>query len=363
MKKIFLLFFLAVSASAQYSNTTSGFIPNAPVVTDQFSLKYLPNTFIDAKGTISTFGTQAATGLYVRSDNSSEYSNVGISIDLGSTTSRDKFGIISHGFFNTLYPVYGSYFAYSNTGSGKPIGTTMAITGNYPWGYESSVATNIPIGVAKGGDFWAVTDALNVPAGGATAKGLESFGSAGTAYGVHAIALGTLSTTGTTYGIYAKGSGALNNYAGYFEGNVTVTGTFSNPSDVKLKKNIVGIDGALDKIMRLSPSNYEFKTDNYQNINLAKGSHYGFIAQDIEQVFPELVSNSSVVVSRSNSDFRQNRKLFGTVSNQVKEEVIETENIKTVNYLEIIPILTKAIQEQQKQIEELKFEIQKLKEK
>lgn len=361
MKKILLLCFLTINAFAQHSNTTAGFVPDAPVVTDQFGLKYLPNTFIDAKGTISTLGTQAATGLYVRSDNSSDYSNVGISIDLGSTATKDKFGIISNGFFNTLYPIYGSYFAYTNSGSGKPIGTTMAVTGNNPWGYESSVATNLPIGVAKGGDFWAISDAGSVPAGEATAKGLESFGSAGTAYGVHAIAQGTLSTTGTAYGIYAKGSGALNNYAGYFEGNVTVTGTFSNPSDVKLKRNIVGIDGALDKVMRLSPSNYEFKTDTYQNINLAKGSHYGFIAQDIEQVFPELVSNSSVVVSRSNSDFRQNRKLFGTASNQAKEEVVETENIKTVNYLEIIPILTKAIQEQQKQIEELKLEVQRLK--
>lgn len=361
MKKILLFLLISSKLLAQYPTTSVGYISTAPLITDQYGQKFVPNTFIESKGIISTSGTQGATGLYVRANNSSSLADVGISLEVGTTANNAKFGILGNGIYNTAYTINGINLLYKNTGTGKPTGVVMGVEGVNPWGYDGVATTNSITGVAKAGDFYATTTSP-VVGGQATAKGLESFGTAGIAYGVHAIAQGTSTSVGNAYGIYAKGTGALNNFAGYFEGNVTVTGTFSNPSDMKLKKNIIGIDNALEKILRLSPSNYEFNTDNYKEVNLSKGSHYGFIAQDIEKVFPELVSESSIVTSRSNNNRQTRNQLNSNITNEKEqEEVVLTENIKTVNYIEIIPILTKAIQEQQKQIEELKLEIQKLK--
>lgn len=345
----------------QYPSTIVGYKANAPAITDLFSQKFMPSSFIDAKGTITTTPVDAATGLYVKANNSSNLPDVGIAVELGNTSNTDKFGFFGNGTFNTTKSIFGMTLYYKNTGTGKPYGASISLTGNNPWGFDATVNTNLSTGTAKGGDFYAIYEAP-VVAGQATAKGLESYGNAGTAYGVHAIALGSLSTTGVSYGIYAKGSGALTNYAGYFEGNVTVTGTFSNPSDAKLKRNVTIIGDALSKVMQLNPSNYEFKTDTYKEMNLSKGVHYGFLAQDMEKVFPNLVSESSLVVGRSKQFSKsEENNLGGNRKAKEESETVVSEPIKTVNYLEMIPILTKAIQEQQLQIEALKAEIKQLK--
>ena len=62
--------------------------------------------------------------------------------------------------------------------------------------------------------------------------------------------------------------------------------------------------------------------------------HYGFIAQDFEKEFPELIS-----VKPDNN----------------------MANIKAINYLEIIPLLVSKIQMMQTEIDELKIQIKKLK--
>lgn len=345
----------------QYPSTTAGYRANAPVVTDMLSQKFMPSSFIDAKGTITTTPFDAANGLYVKVNNSSNRPDVGVIVELGNTSDTDKFGFFGNGTFNTTKSIYGINLSYNNTGIGKPTGASLSVAGRNPWSFDGVSSTNSPTGTSKGGDFYAVYEAP-VVAGQAIAKGLESYGEAGTAYGVHAIAVGSLNTAGVSYGIYAKGSGALTNYAGYFEGNVTVTGTFSNPSDAKLKRNVNIIGDALPKVMQLNPSNYEFKTDTYKEMNLSKGVHYGFLAQDMEKVFPNLVSESSLVVARSKQFSKsEETNLGGNRKEKEESETVVSEPIKTVNYLEMIPILTKAIQEQQLQIEALKAEIKQLK--
>jgi hypothetical protein len=47
-------------------------------------------------------------------------------------------------------------------------------------------------------------------------------------------------------------------------------------------------------INKLQPKNYEFKTDEkYASLNLPKGTHYGLLAQDLEQVLPNLVKEAA----------------------------------------------------------------------
>jgi hypothetical protein len=65
-----------------------------------------------------------------------------------------------------------------------------------------------------------------------------------------------------------------------------VNGTI-NTSDERLKKNIAEIEPTLDKVLKLKPSKWEPKFDDYV---LGKS---GFIAQELASVFPELVHEST----------------------------------------------------------------------
>lgn len=155
-------------------------------------------------------------------------------------------------------------------------------------------------------------------------------------YGVYGRAI---HNSGTKYGIYGTAGGTGTTYAGYFDGDVTVTGNFDNPSDMRLKRNITPLEqNVLNKVLNLNPVSFEFKTDEYSFIKLPEGTHTGFIAQEIELLFPELVN----VEKHPDS----NNEAF---------------TFKGVNYLEIIPLLTKAIQAQQVIIEDQKKEIEHLK--
>lgn len=113
-------------------------------------------------------------------------------------------------------------------------------------------------------------------------------------------------------------------------------------SDARLKKDINNFGSALDIIKKLQPKTYLFKRDEYSVLNLPKEKQYGFVAQDLEQVLPELVTTSKEQL-KMNANGKSMR-----------------EELKTINYTELIPILTKAIQEQQSQIEELKNMLSKL---
>jgi hypothetical protein len=64
-------------------------------------------------------------------------------------------------------------------------------------------------------------------------------------------------------------------------------GGWENLSDIRLKKNIVPLDGALDKILRLRGIKYQWK-DPKEHADM-RGVYMGMIAQDVEKVFPEWV--------------------------------------------------------------------------
>jgi hypothetical protein len=110
-------------------------------------------------------------------------------------------------------------------------------------------------------------------------------------------------------------------------GNLFVDGSIVSPSDINLKDNILEISHELsDNIMKLKPTQFTFKSDNKKQI------HYGFIAQEFEEFFPDLVC--------SKPD--------------------KTDTIKGINYLEIIPLLVGRIQQMQNEIDELKQQMQQL---
>ncbi len=178
--------------------------------------------------------------------------------------------------------------------------------------------------------------------GNAAGSGANSY------YGVYGYGSGS---AGADYGIYGvQGSGA-NDWAGYFSGNVGYTGMLLSTSDNKLKQNVQNFSGALQQVMQLQPKTYEYKHDgDYAHMNLPQGEQVGLIAQDLEKIIPSLVQPAtfSYVVKDDTRDG--------------EEGAVTTTQIdyKGVNYIGLIPVLIGAIQDQQKEIEELKSQISQL---
>ena len=107
-----------------------------------------------------------------------------------------------------------------------------------------------------------------------------------------------------------------------------IYGTVVAPSDIYIKENIRNLSLEVDfnKLLSLQPKQYTYKDDIEHKI------HYGLIAQDVEQVYPELVYS-----------------IKG--DNTLSEE--EPSKLKSVNYVEMVPLLLLKIQDLQKQIDEL----------
>jgi hypothetical protein len=93
-------------------------------------------------------------------------------------------------------------------------------------------------------------------------------------------------------------------------------GTYTNNSDRRLKKNITTLTDQLDKVMQMRPTRYQFKDQDNDDYSL------GLIAQEIQEIIPEVVTNIS----------------------SVKEDGAE---YLGVSYSELIPVLIGAIQDQQ----------------
>ena len=168
--------------------------------------------------------------------------------------------------------------------------------------------------------------------------GTASLTGTGSRFGVYGYANGGTNN----YGVYGYAPSGVNNYAVYAAGNIFTTGTYSS-SDAKLKKDVQSFESAMDKINRLQPRTYSFKTEEYKFMGLPSEKQYGFIAQELEKVFPELVRT---VTQPIDSDAKKGDFQF-----------------KAINYVELIPVLTQALQEQNKIIEQLKADNEAMKQK
>ena len=179
-------------------------------------------------------------------------------------------------------------------------------------------------------------------------------------YGVSARA-SAVSTNGTNYGVYSEASNGATNYAGFFNGDVTITGTFVQPSDKKLKKEIHTFS-ALDKINALEPVTYFYDADKTKGLHLPENLQFGFIAQDLEKVLPNLVSKQILNVStngvggKEKLEVDENGNIIKTeaVNSPENNSLSQKEEFKGINYTGLISVLTQGIKEQQTEIETLK---------
>ena len=130
------------------------------------------------------------------------------------------------------------------------------------------------------------------------------------------------------------GTGATN-WAGYFAGNVNCTGTgyYVNgvfvASDESLKTNIEPLGSALEVIDQLRPKTYDFLANTHGHLSMPEGQQAGFIAPEVEELLPALVSNTSIAAELDS---------LGEVISPAIE-------YKALNYAGFAPYLVGAIQE------------------
>jgi hypothetical protein len=165
-------------------------------------------------------------------------------------------------------------------------------------------------------------------------------------YSADGYGIGGGTSNSSAYGLVAFGAGG--GYSAYFGGSTYSTGSYVT-SDEKLKKNINDVSGAMNIIQQLRPKHYEFKDDaSYKSMNLPQGEHYGLLAQDLEQVLPGLVKETKSVLPPN-------------AAKDASKSGETTTDFKAVNYTELIPIMIKAMQEQQQTITDLQQQINDLK--
>ena len=143
-------------------------------------------------------------------------------------------------------------------------------------------------------------------------------------------------------GFWTQNSGTLTQRVGIDKsGNMTCTGditAFGSLSDIKLKENIVTLDTKiiLDKVLQLRPVRFKW-LDDLDNEKRRGKKDEGLIAQEVEEVWPMLVDEMETFDD-------------------------DHEKIKYIHYNKLSVYMAGAIQEQQKEITELRNENTILKE-
>ncbi|MCO5269706.1 MAG: tail fiber domain-containing protein [Brumimicrobium sp.] len=157
----------------------------------------------------------------------------------------------------------------------------------------------------------------------------------------------------TSSGTGVRGSvvNTIVGWAGYFAGDVGATGTYYS-SDVRWKKNIQPIEkesnSILNKIKLLEPMQYNWNAEEFPGMGFdSSRTSFGFIAQELEEIFPELVTNKKNIPDP-------------TQKPKIRSEENNVTGYYMVDYIGLIPILTKGIQEQQQIIESQNNRIEKL---
>jgi hypothetical protein len=111
--------------------------------------------------------------------------------------------------------------------------------------------------------------------------------------------------------------------------NGTIRASNVNPSDKRWKKNVRPLEHALEKVGALRGVRFDWRAEDFPELNFESGGQIGFIAQDVEAVLPEAVST-------------------------------DNQGYRSIGYNKIIPVLVEAMKEQQTQLQKKAAEIKDL---
>lgn len=109
-------------------------------------------------------------------------------------------------------------------------------------------------------------------------------------------------------------------------GNVCSYGSFVSCSDERFKKNVRPIELAIDKLSRLDAITYNWDTEKYAQRFIDNRTQCGFMAQQMEMVIPEVVSE-------------------------------DKDGYKAIDYPKLTPYIVEAIKEQQQMISDLRQQL------
>jgi hypothetical protein len=140
-----------------------------------------------------------------------------------------------------------------------------------------------------------------------------------------------------TNGIMIKENGFVGLGTGSPTVRLQVTGdiianSIAGSSDIRFKKDISPIENPLTKVMQLRGVNFNWNTSDFPQRMFSEKRTMGFIAQEVEKVVPEIVQTENT-----------------------------SEGYKSVQYDKVVALLVEAVKAQQKQIQQLKREVKKLK--
>ena len=132
----------------------------------------------------------------------------------------------------------------------------------------------------------------------------------------------------------------LGRLTGFWTYNGSFISTGPHTSDIRLKKNIEPLTNGLDKIMKLNPVTFDWNETIVPDLAGKYPHMVGLIAQEVEEVVPEVV--------------------YKTLVNSVKDGKEKGRVYKRVLYENLVAHLIDGMKEQQKQIEELKQRVSEL---
>ncbi len=114
--------------------------------------------------------------------------------------------------------------------------------------------------------------------------------------------------------------------------------------DTVLKTQVKPLQQPLRHLLQLHPVSYEYNTQQFRQMSLPQGLQFGFMASDMERVYPHLVKTR-------NGQWMYGKNVYRNVSGQA----VETSSL--------IPVLVGAVQELHAELEKLKDELRELKKK
>ena len=229
---------------------------------------------------IGAYAMYADSGSYMTGDNST---SVGHESMYNISSGYNNSGLGYQSFYNLTT-------GYNNTAIGNFAGDALLT------GYNNTYLGNS-------------TDASTTSAINQTMIGYDATGQADNSV--------TLGNSDVTAIYMAEDSGAT-----IYAGNATFGGDVTISSDIRLKSNIVSLGSTLSKLLLIDGKSYTMNSDGKDKI--------GVLAQEVQEVFPELVGE-------------------------------DTEGMLTVNYQGLVPVLINALKEQESKINDQQNQIDELK--
>ena len=135
----------------------------------------------------------------------------------------------------------------------------------------------------------------------------------------------------------------------YGNGNVVNKyNSYGQDSDEKLKENIVDATNKLDELNQVKVRNFNFIGD-------ADNKQIGVIAQELESIFPSMITETADMESVPDADWI--KPWDKTEADRPTKEVPLGTSTKSVKYSVFVPMLVKALQEATTKIETLEARI------